>query len=275
LPTGLVDGTVYYVKNLSGFTFNVSATPGGAAINTSGSLTGTPYAYYVDTAEVYVYLCDDGSTREIGICGKPLFNEKKLYNTIAVSTAADDGFTLYTTNTMTNAAVRLIGKVELQPSLPVASWDTAPTRVSLLTSSQLTGPLVVTRAKGTGITSITAVPQNFGGTVQVEVDDLVTLDWITSFTVGAGDYTMTASFVAGGTCLLESPPQVNNPMSFEFLLHGGAALSGFTVRECQSVTRKVTKAGTFSMSSASSANYGTALTNAGCLVAVTIIRPNR
>ena len=43
LPTGLVPGTVYYVINSSGSTCNLSATYGGAAINTSGSQSGTQY----------------------------------------------------------------------------------------------------------------------------------------------------------------------------------------------------------------------------------------
>lgn len=42
LPTGLTAGTVYYVKTvLSANTFTVSATPGGAAINTSSAGSGT------------------------------------------------------------------------------------------------------------------------------------------------------------------------------------------------------------------------------------------
>lgn len=41
LPTGIVSGTTYYVKGASGTTSNISATPGGAAINTSGSQSGT------------------------------------------------------------------------------------------------------------------------------------------------------------------------------------------------------------------------------------------
>ena len=43
LPTGLIPGTVYYVVNASGFTSNLSATYNGAAINTSGSQSGTHY----------------------------------------------------------------------------------------------------------------------------------------------------------------------------------------------------------------------------------------
>lgn len=40
LPTGLVAGTVYYVKSPTTDTFNVSATSGGSAINTSGTQSG-------------------------------------------------------------------------------------------------------------------------------------------------------------------------------------------------------------------------------------------
>src|SRR6185312_3953121 len=41
LPTGLATATKYYVKNVSGNTFNLSATPFGTAINTSGTQSGT------------------------------------------------------------------------------------------------------------------------------------------------------------------------------------------------------------------------------------------
>ncbi len=46
LPTGLVAGVQYFVLNLSGTTFNVSLTRGGAAINTSGSQSGTQTATF-------------------------------------------------------------------------------------------------------------------------------------------------------------------------------------------------------------------------------------
>jgi hypothetical protein len=41
LPTGLVAGTVYFVRNLTANDFEVSATSGGASINFTGSATGT------------------------------------------------------------------------------------------------------------------------------------------------------------------------------------------------------------------------------------------
>jgi hypothetical protein len=40
LPTGLVVGTIYYTRYVSSTTFNLSATPTGALINTSGSQSG-------------------------------------------------------------------------------------------------------------------------------------------------------------------------------------------------------------------------------------------
>ena len=40
LPTGLVIGVTYYVINSTGSTFNLAATPGGVAINTTGTQSG-------------------------------------------------------------------------------------------------------------------------------------------------------------------------------------------------------------------------------------------
>lgn len=41
LPTGLLPGVTYYTKYVSTYTFNVSATSGGAAINTTGTQSGS------------------------------------------------------------------------------------------------------------------------------------------------------------------------------------------------------------------------------------------
>ena len=41
LPTGLLPGITYYTKYLSGSTFNLAATSGGASINTTGTQSGT------------------------------------------------------------------------------------------------------------------------------------------------------------------------------------------------------------------------------------------
>jgi len=41
LPTGLIPGTTYYLKYVTATTYNISATSGGASINTSGTQSGT------------------------------------------------------------------------------------------------------------------------------------------------------------------------------------------------------------------------------------------
>lgn len=56
LPTGLVAGTIYYVVGATANTFNLSATVGGAAINTTGSQSG------VHTAVCAPWGIGDGST---------------------------------------------------------------------------------------------------------------------------------------------------------------------------------------------------------------------
>lgn len=56
LPTGLTAGTTYYIVNKNTDDYQVSATPGGAAINTSGSQSGVHTAIYT------AYGDGDGST---------------------------------------------------------------------------------------------------------------------------------------------------------------------------------------------------------------------
>lgn len=46
LPTGLIPQKIYYVRNIIGSTFNLSATPTGTLINTSGSQSGTQSISY-------------------------------------------------------------------------------------------------------------------------------------------------------------------------------------------------------------------------------------
>lgn len=56
LPTGLVAGTTYYVVSPTTDAFSVAATPGGAAINTTGTQSGVHTATSVPTGTVkYFY----------------------------------------------------------------------------------------------------------------------------------------------------------------------------------------------------------------------------
>lgn len=56
LPTGLVAGTTYYVRSAATDTFQLAATPGGAAIGTSGSQSGTQTGIFAPYGD------GDGST---------------------------------------------------------------------------------------------------------------------------------------------------------------------------------------------------------------------
>lgn len=56
LPTGIVAGTVYYALAVTTNTFQISATPNGTAINTSGTQAGTQTCWYTPYGQ------GDGST---------------------------------------------------------------------------------------------------------------------------------------------------------------------------------------------------------------------
>ena len=71
LPTGLSPGTIYYVINTTGNTFNLALTAGGAAITTTGTQSGDHYimpngvnlaslagANYVPVIQNYIYVSD-------------------------------------------------------------------------------------------------------------------------------------------------------------------------------------------------------------------------
>ena len=61
LPTGLTAGTTYYLENVEGLTANLSATPGGAPITTTGSQSGVhsiSVLEAVPTVQNYIFVSD-------------------------------------------------------------------------------------------------------------------------------------------------------------------------------------------------------------------------
>lgn len=72
LPTGLTAGSPYYVKNLSGTSFQLSATQGGSPISLSGTQSGTHY-YHANSTDLggpaSIYLLDDVFDGEQSIFG--------------------------------------------------------------------------------------------------------------------------------------------------------------------------------------------------------------
>jgi len=66
LPTGLTVGTLYYVRNPTADTFELSATVGGASINTTGSQSGTHSA---QLAASWVWSTNVSAVNFIGLAG--------------------------------------------------------------------------------------------------------------------------------------------------------------------------------------------------------------
>lgn len=136
--------------------------PQGGTLGFSGSETGY----------VYVYLCDDGSTRAIGVAKKALFDEGYLHTTTAVGTGSDDGSTLYTPTLMTSAAVRLLGRITIATGATPGDWGSSPTKLEpWYPGMKKTGDVIQvvytqTGAVATGTTVILdddTIPQNNEG----------------------------------------------------------------------------------------------------------------
>lgn len=70
LPTGLTAGTTYYLRNVDGVTANLSATPAGAIINTSGTQSGTQsISELVDVPTLQNYILVSDTSRFVMLFG--------------------------------------------------------------------------------------------------------------------------------------------------------------------------------------------------------------
>ncbi len=102
LPTGMVDGTIYYVKSIiDADNFTISATPGGAEIDTTGtqlgSHTGTwePAGYYNQLVNI--------STGQVTIAGASPGTNNTYIQSIAAMTYLDGGTWQLTKNASATA----------------------------------------------------------------------------------------------------------------------------------------------------------------------------
>jgi hypothetical protein len=99
LPTGLVAGTTYYVRNPATNTFEVSATVGGASINTTGSQSGV---HSVRKEATWSYSAAVAQVDVIGLAGYTDFLILGRNITLSVAgnraiyCSVDNGATFYT-----------------------------------------------------------------------------------------------------------------------------------------------------------------------------------
>lgn len=111
LPTGLSAGISYYVIRLTANTFNLSLTTGGAAINTSGSQSGTHKVLFEPTNATVGTLIGSGyfdhpklRTEDAKKCGVGFSNQITLNPTLNANTleCSFDYFAVYGYNSLSN-----------------------------------------------------------------------------------------------------------------------------------------------------------------------------
>lgn len=95
-----------------------------AAASVTLPATGTLSFANSEAGYIFVYLAYDGTNKEVGLTRLPL-DEGVLHSTTAIGTGSDSVNVLYTTTGLTDAAVRLIGRIKITHGSSV--WDSAPT----------------------------------------------------------------------------------------------------------------------------------------------------
>lgn len=276
LPTGLTAGTVYYIKDPTTDTYNVSATPGGAAINTSGSQSGTHTASYAEKGYIYVYLCYNATTLEIGVSKKAIFDESKGdHSATPITSGADSDNILYTTTAPDQFAVRLIGRIDITTGSVAGEWNNAPTRIALLQSNTKRDSQIIAQFSNSSSNSVTpvATPSSVDP-VNVEIGDLVIVTLSTNCARNSADFALTIRYPFGGTAKLERGDS-SYPNDFIFTVIGHAVYGAGSISSCSTVIRRVAKAGTFTgFSSSSAAVYGTTPINQSGQISVIVLRAN-
>ncbi len=189
LPTGLTAGTEYYVLPISGNpnAFNVSATPGGAAINTSsagsGTFTTTAVLWYQLTIStplaanatpvVYVYLENPfGTTSYAGTLGDGVYIWGQQFSwTRSDGSASEPATFLPAFSTVVNASVVMNGVATPEGVAGVADPNWGGANVYLSTNGntyQIVGQVLGASRQGVLTASLAA----FSGTNPDTADTL-------------------------------------------------------------------------------------------------------
>lgn len=270
LPTGLTAGTVYYIYVLTPDTYNVTATPGGDAIDTSGTQSGTHTASYAEKGSIYVYLCYNTTTLELGVSKKAIFDESiGAHSATPITAGADSDNVLFTTTAPDQFAIRLIGRIDITTGAVAGEWNNAPTRIAL----QVKSSDVI--AEFTTSSSPPVIPAG-SSPINVEVGDLVTMTYRTNGAGNGTEYVEINSInILSGTAVLEKTLG-GNPNSLNFMFIWPAILtSGVSFEREQTVVKRVIRAGTISTFQRVQSTFGTAPTNRSDHITTVITRPKR
>ena len=274
LPTGIVAGTTYYVKSPAASTYNVAATPGGAAINTSGSQSGVHTATVGEIGYFHEYAIDFGGVIEAAIIKDATLDEGVLHTTTAIGTGSDSSNVLYSTAARTNVAVKLIGRFKIQVGATPGKWYAAPTEKSVWAPAMTKKDGVIASFSNSSSSSllVTATPAT---PVNVEVGDLIVSTYTVEAVRNGADFLWQIRIAQGGTAVLQSSGIGNAPRERTFEFFGPSIYSNGFIYKSGTQVARVEVAGTItSYGSNTAPNYGTAPTDQKSFISVQIIRPN-
>lgn len=105
----------------SGALNNREATASTSLIIPSGATLG--YASGSDTY-AHVYAIDNAGTPELAVIGYRKYDDDEIVSTTAISDAADDGGTLYSTSARSNVPCRYLGYVRIDAMITAGTWTT-------------------------------------------------------------------------------------------------------------------------------------------------------
>lgn len=175
---------------------------------------------------IYVYACDNGTIREIGLSRLHTLDESGLHATTAISAAADAAGVLYTTTAMTDAAIRLIGKINIATGAVAGEWDNEDTKVTLWTPAMSRPSFVIDSAVGSSASSV-GCTATFSPAVNVEVGDIVRITYMAECVRNGADYHMNFNpKLRTGTAVLADTGMTNNngmPLSMTGVSAQGAS----------------------------------------------------
>ena len=105
-----------------------------------------------EDGHIYAYLIDDGTTRAIAVAKRAVFDESVRHSTTALSASADNANTLYSSSALSNAAIKLLGRIRITYGATDV-WDTAPTElVTWSPAMKKTGDIIDTKIENDGLT---------------------------------------------------------------------------------------------------------------------------
>lgn len=235
--------------------------------------SGASFGFTANEAgSIYIYECDNGTIVETGLIKKALLDESRLHNTTAISATADADNVLYTTTAMTDAAVRLTGRIDITTGAIAGEWDNEDTRVTVWTPAMNKTSSVLADFAGSNAAEfiVTATPAS---PINVKAGDLVHICLTTDCLRNGADFFIKGSVNLSGTAVLETTGIGTNGLPF--VIHGTAVSAGQTIEEVHSTIRRVATDGTItSVGCSSYTTLGTAPINKRDHLRVVVIRPN-